>query len=134
MINPLILLSTRMILSISWIVAFQELVYSADLPGDGITAAIVLLVPLMLQYVVLGRRLGTARLPVIRFYYLLIAGTALLLIVLCGPLLAGGNLLQSYRLSFSGYTLKSSFLFETGVFMMIIGAVVTALVGYREPD
>lgn len=134
MTNTLIVLSARMILSVSWVLAFEQLLYSAHLPGDGITAAIVFLIPLMLQFVVLGRRLGSTRLPVARFYYLLIGGIVLLSIVLCGPVLLGGDLLQSFRLSLAGHTLKTSFFFEAGVFMMIVGSAVAGLVGSGEPD
>ncbi len=72
--------------------------------------------------------------PVARFYYLLIGGIALLSIVLCGPVLLGGDPLQSFRLSLGGHALKASFLFEAGVFMMIVGSAVAGLVGSGEPD
>jgi hypothetical protein len=131
--NVLVRLSAVMIFGTSWVVAWEEVLFSETWPGDSITAAMVLLVPLMLQFVVLGREHGQLYLPVKVFGLCFVSGLVLFIVLMSAPLLSGDPMLTSFRGRFGNYHLSSTLLFEIAIFLIMTGVVVNVLAGYREP-
>ncbi|RJR51288.1 MAG: hypothetical protein C4576_03765 [Desulfobacteraceae bacterium] len=132
--NPFIRISAAIILGVSWVVSCQQVLYAAHLPGDSFTAAVFLLIPLMLQFVVLGREEGSRRLPPQYFFRTMMGGLSLLAVVGFSPMLSGKKFLESIKLTIFGHKLSSTAFFEIGVFLIIVGVVTYGLVTFKEPD
>ncbi len=132
--NVLVRLSAVMIFGISWVVAWEEVLFSETWPGDSITAAMVLLVPVMLQFVIPGREHGQFYLQVRVFKLCFVSGLVLFIVLMLVPLLSGDAMLTSFRVRFGSYHLSSTLLFEIAIFLIMTGVVVNVLAGYKEPD
>lgn len=132
--NSFVRISAVMIFGIAWVIACEEVFFAGTWPGDSVTAAIVLLIPLMLQFVVLGRKRGLIHLPLAIFQVSLFFGFVLFIALLATPLLFGRPMLATLHVQVAGYRLSSSILFELAIFLIMTGSVVTALAGYKEPE
>lgn len=130
--NALTRFSTALILMVSWIVAWHQLLYSEHLPGDGFTAAVLLLIALMLEFVVLGYDEAARRLPVRVFYRLAVAGLVLLLLLMVLPLVFGRPLLFGAHVALFGYEASSGLVFDLAVFLIVTGVVVVSLTSFQE--
>lgn len=132
--NVFIRYTAVLILGISWVIAWQHVLYAATLPGDAFTGAIFLLIPLMLQYVVLDRRQGMEKIPVHIFFRCLLVGLSLVFLLFCLPLMWGKALFASFKISVWGHKVSSTVLLETGFFLIVVGVVAFALITFKEPD
>jgi hypothetical protein len=132
--NPFIRLNSVLIFWVTWIIAWQQVIYSGYLPGDSFTASILVLITIMLQFVVLDRRQASERLPIRFFFRSLLAGLFLLVLTAAGPLLIGKNMLAAVKIPVAGHQLSSTLLFELAVFLIVVGVVTTALLTFKEPD
>jgi multisubunit Na+/H+ antiporter MnhB subunit len=132
--NPFVRLNAALILWLAWVIAWQQVIYAAHLPGDSFTAAILILITIMLQFVVHGRREASAKLPMAFFFRSLLAGLLLLLITAGAPLAIGKNMLTPITIEVGGHQFSSTLLFELAVFLIVVGVVTTALVTFKEPD
>ncbi len=134
--NILARFSANLILGVSWIVACQQVFYANELPGDGFTAGILILVALMLEYSILGHGKASVKLPDRIFHYLLAGGAALLWLLMFIPLLLlpEGKLLQSFKIPFFGTEFSSTLFFDLAIFMMVGGGALTYLVSSKETE
>lgn len=132
--NPLIRYSAAVIFLLGWIVAWQQVFYAAHLPGDSFTAAIILLTIVLLQYVVLGRRSASQKLPLPIFFRSIWVGISILILAMWVPLLGGKKMLEVLKVHLAGHELSSTLLFELAVLLIVVGVGTTALITFKEPD
>ncbi len=134
--NILARFSANVILGVSWIIAWQHILYANEIPGDGFTAGILMLVTLMLWYSVLGYRMASKKIPDKIFHICLGAGAFFLWVLMLLPifLLPDGRLLQSFTVPFFGRGFSSTLFFDLAIFMMVGGGTLTFLVSSQEVE
>ncbi len=126
--------SAAIVFGIGWILGWQQMLFASHLPGDSFTAAVILIIVILLQFVILGRQQASREIPLHIFFVSLWVGWLLLLSLLVAPLCSGKKMLQAMHLSIAGYQLSSSVLFELAVVLIVVGVSITALVTFKEPD
>ncbi len=131
--NLLVRFVASAVLAVTWIIAWQEIFYAGTLPGEGFTAAILILLAVILQFVVLGYAEACRRIPPRIFRVALIVGIGLLLALLGLPVLAGKAMLTAFKIPLAFDTLSSTTLFDTAIFLVIGGGLLTAFTNLREP-
>jgi multisubunit Na+/H+ antiporter MnhB subunit len=130
--NLLVRFVAAAVLAVTWIIIWVQLIYAADLPGEGFSASVLLLLVVMLQYVVLGRARAAVLLPPWVFRAALMAGVGLLVLLVAGPLVAGAPLLRVFKVPVGPLALSSTFLFDLALFLVVGGSMLTAMAGLRE--
>lgn len=131
--NLLVRFVAAVVLAITWIIAWQEVLYASTLPGEGFTASILILLAVILQFVVLGYEAASRRIPPRIFRLALLAGVGLLLALMGLPLLAGRSMLTTFKLPLGFDTLSSTTLFDVAILLVISGGMLTAFTNLREP-
>lgn len=131
--NLLVRFVACLVLAITWIIAWQEILYAGTLPGEGFTASVLMLLGVILQYVVLGYEEASRRIPPRVFRLGLSAGIALLLALLSLPMLFGKPLLTAFKLPLGFDTLSSTTLFDMAIFLVVCGGMLAAFTNLREP-
>lgn len=132
----------RLILGPSFLVAFGLLVRSYSAPGDGFSAGVIAGLAIMLQYIAFGYDEVERRLPVRYAPQVTYAGLLLSLLVVFFPLVQGRPIVshlpppgQDVEVIYvGGLELHTALLFDIGVFMLVLGFIVTAtrLLGQAE--
>jgi multicomponent K+:H+ antiporter subunit A len=132
--HPLVLLTvTRILLPLTLLVAVYILLRGHNMPGGGFIAGLVVSVALIMHYLASGIRWTSARLHL--DYHLTIAvGLLLATLTGVGSWLFGTPFLTSafghFHLPVLGeFELASAMLFDIGVFLTVIGAVMLILAG-----
>lgn len=133
MSNALVRIVAAAVLALTWVIIWIQITYAAELPGEGFTASVLLLLVVLLQFVVLGRREALRRLRPGLFFGAFVGGVALLLAVMAGPLLVGAHLLTPFAIPIGESVLSSTTLFDVAVFLVVSGSMLTALVRMPEP-
>jgi multicomponent K+:H+ antiporter subunit A len=122
-----------LILGVTWVIAWQQILYADDLPGDGFTAGVLLLVAILLQYVVLGRHKAATLLPPRTFFAAALVGVTLLAALFLLPLTWGRPPLEHFYVPLGPLVLSSTVLFDLGIFLAIAGSLVAGLTSVQEP-
>lgn len=130
--NLLVRLVADAVMAATWIIAWQEILYAGKLPGEGFSASILILLAVILQYVVLGQKEASRRLPPPLFHRCLIGGVGLLLALLGLPLLWGAPMLQAFEIPLGFTHLSSTTLFDLAIFLVVAGGMLTAFTYLRE--
>lgn len=125
-------LTADLILGVTWVIAWQQILYAEELPGDGFTAGVFMLVAVLLKFVVLGHPAAAALLPPRAFYWSAFGGLTLLAVLFLAPPIWGGAPLEHFYVPLGFGRLSSGTLFEVGVFLAIAGALVDALTNLPE--
>lgn len=111
------------------LVAWEDLAFAGEAPGEGFTASVLAILVVALQFVVLGRaEVGRRFSPGLPFGALA-SGTALLLGVAVGPLVRGLPLLALFKVGLGPFSLSSSTLFDLAVFLIVGGGMLAAFAG-----
>ena len=131
--NLLVRFVSCVVLAVTWIIAWQEILYAGTLPGEGFTASVLMLLAVILQYVVLGYATASRRIPPRIFRGSLIAGVALLLALLSLPMFVGKPMLTAFKIPLGFDTLSSTTLFDVAIFLVISGGMLAAFTNLREP-
>lgn len=131
--NLLVRFVAALVMAVTWIIAWQQVLYASKLPGEGFTASILLLLAAILQFVVLGYETASRRLPPQSFRLVLLAGIGLLLALMGLPLLAGKPLFTAFALSLGPAALSSTTLFDVAILLVISGGMLAAFTNLREP-
>lgn len=132
MTNVLTRFTADLILGVTWVIAWEQILYADDLPGDGFTAGVFLLVAILLQHVVLGHARASTLLPTRIFLVAAVTGLCLLGLLLVLPVAWGAPPLQHFYVPFGTLELSSTTLFDLGIFLAIGGALVAGLTGLHE--
>lgn len=131
--NVLVRFVADAVLAVTWIIACQEVLFASHLPGEGFTASILMLLSVLLQYVLLGHREASRRLPPKLFWRGFIAGVSLLLFLLAFPILTAKSMLTAFKVPLGFDTLSSTTLFDVAIFLVVCGGMLTAFTYLREP-
>jgi multisubunit Na+/H+ antiporter MnhB subunit len=131
--NALVRFVSAAVLGLTWVIIWQQILYAAYLPGEGFTASVLLTLVVMLQVAVLGRQEAMRRLPPRLYFAAMVIGLVLLLTVMAGPLLAGRGLLTVFKVPIGSYSLSSTTVFDTALFFVVSGSLLTALMRLPEP-
>jgi multisubunit Na+/H+ antiporter MnhB subunit len=121
-----------LILGVTWVIAWQQIMYADELPGDGFTAGVFVLVAILLQHVVLGRHEATEKLPPQAFFAAALVGVAMLCLLFVVPMTWGGHPLQHFYVPLGPVALSSTTLFDLGIFLAIAGALVAGITSVQE--
>ncbi|MBM3267942.1 MAG: hypothetical protein FJZ01_09865 [Candidatus Sericytochromatia bacterium] len=118
-----------LVTALGMLVAWEDLAFAGEAPGEGFTASVLAILVVALQFVVLGRaEVGQRFFPGLPFGALA-AGSALLLAVAAGPLAWGLPLLAPFKFGLGPLSLSSSTLFDLAVFLIVGGGMLAAFAG-----
>ena len=130
--HPMMLVAaSRIILPLTLTVAIYLFLRGHNQPGGGFVAALVVGIAFLVQYLAAGFAWSDARLPVGE-HRLIAWGVLLAMATGIGAMLLGANFLTSWFDYFSlpligKFELASAMLFDAGVFLTVLGAVMLAL-------
>jgi multicomponent K+:H+ antiporter subunit A len=130
--HPMMLVAaSRIILPLTLTVAIYLFLRGHNQPGGGFVAALVVGIAFLVQYLAAGFEWSDARLPVGE-HRLIAWGVLLSMATGIGAMLLGANFLTSWFDYFSlpligKFELASAMLFDAGVFLTVLGAVMLAL-------
>ena len=131
--NVLVRFVSACVLAVTWILVWQQILYASELPGEGFTASILMLLAMLLQFVVLGYQEASERFPAAWFFRAFVAGVAVLAGLMVGPMLMGKPLLTVFKLQLGAYTLSSTTIFDVAMFLAVSGAMLAAFTQMKEP-
>lgn len=131
--NLLVRFVACVVFAVTWIIAWQEILYASTLPGEGFTASVLMLLAVILQYVVLGYDAASQRIPPRIFRIGLASGVALLWALLCLPMLVGNPMLTAFKIPLGFDAMSSTTLFDLAIFLVVSGGMLTAFTNLREP-
>lgn len=118
-----------LVTALGLLIAWEDIVFAGEAPGEGFTASILAILVVALQFVVLGRDEVGRRIPHRLYFGALVAGAALLLALVAGPLAAGSPLLAPFKVGGGPISLSSSTLFDIAVFLIVSGGMLAAWAG-----
>ena len=123
----------RALMPVLMLIAVYMFMRGHNVPGGGFVAGLVMAVAIILQYMVAGTLWVEAHLPV-RPHYWIAAGLWLALLAGIGSFAFGYPFLTSHSphpiLPLLGEVpLPSAFVFDLGVFLLVVGATVLILIG-----
>lgn len=130
--TPLARLVAVTALPVVLVISMTHLVGAEERPGDGFTAGIIAALGLTLAYELLGYEEARRRIRGVQFEAVLGAGLLLALLAAAAPVLAGAPVLATGAVGLTlplvgTLTLGRAFVFDVGVFLVVVGGVVTAL-------
>jgi multisubunit Na+/H+ antiporter MnhB subunit len=136
-VTPLIRLVSRTVLPIAFLISLTHLLRAEHGPGDGFTAGIIASLALTLEYLTFGYREARRRVEWIRFDAVLFLGLLLALVAALVPLLAGRPVLADVGLELpipliGEVRLGRSLLFDIGIYLAVIGGVMSAIDALEE--
>lgn len=121
------------LLPASLVIALAILVKGYAQVGDGFAAGVVAALGIVVQYVGHGREDARAKLSAWLGMRGLVAGLALMLLVVLGPTLVGHSLVTHFPgpgatlTSLGSLDLHTAVLFDVGVFLVVLNALVLVL-------
>lgn len=121
------------VLAVAWVIAWQQILYAGELPGEGFSASILTLLAVLLQFVVLGHDEAARRLPVDWFFTGLVGGIALLLALMVAPMVWGQAIFTAFKVPLGPYTASSTTLFDVALFLVVSGGMLTAFIHLQDP-
>jgi len=136
--TPMTRVISTWVLPFSFLVALAQLLYGGDGPGDGFTAGVISGLGVALWYVVFGYHDARTRLGWLHERRLIGVGLMLVILNAAYPLLVGEPF--AAHLSYldqiplpAGLHLTSTFVYETGIFLTILGSVTTVMEAIAYP-
>lgn len=132
--NPLVRLVAALVFAVTWVIAWQEILYAGEFPGEGFTASILILLVVLLQYAIMGHAEAAQRLPPRVFAHAMTLGCLLLLLLVAVPPAWGGTVLQVFKIPLGPYSLSSTTLFDVALFLVVSGSMLAAFCGVKERE
>jgi NADH:ubiquinone oxidoreductase subunit 5 (subunit L)/multisubunit Na+/H+ antiporter MnhA subunit len=135
--TPLTRTIAQLVLPFAIIVALSQLFYGGEAPGDGFTAGVISGLGVTLWYVVFGYRESQRRLGWLKPRYLIGAGLILVIVNAASPMLSG--LAFAAHVNFdqihlpADLHLSTTFLYETGIFLTVLGCTSTVMEAITYP-
>lgn len=134
--TPLTRVMTRIVLPLAFLVALAHLFYGGDGPGDGFTAGVVSGLGVALWYIVFGYDQAHEQMKRLHPRQLIGVGVALVVVNAVFPMFLGQPFLA--HLSFdiplpANLHLSSTFVYETGIFLTVLGSVTTVMEAIAYP-
>lgn len=130
--NPLMQVTTALVLAITWVIAAQQIVFAKSLPGEGFTAGALMLLAVLLIFLVQGYTQAHEQLPPRLFYRCLLMGGLTLVALLFAPVLWGEPLLSAFTIDLIVVDIESTLLFDLTLFLVTVSSLVIAVNALRE--
>jgi len=134
--TPLTRTVAQMVLPFAFLVALSQLLYGGDAPGDGFTAGVISGLGVALWYIVFGYDESRERLKWLNARVLIGAGLLLVLANAVSPMLIGREFLahiSSDILLPANLHISSTLVYETGIFLTILGCVSMVMEAIAYP-
>jgi multicomponent K+:H+ antiporter subunit A len=135
--TPLTRIIAQLVLPFAFVVALTQLMYGGDAPGDGFTAGVISGLGVALWFIVFGYDEAKARLKWLNARVLIGGGLALILGNAIFPLFIGREFLAHLSFDFiplpANLHLSSTFLYETGIFLTILGCLSMVMEAIAYP-
>lgn len=131
--NLVVRFVASMVFALTWIISWQEILYAAELPGEGFTASVLMALVVLLQFVVLGYDRASRVLPGRAFFYALVTGIAMLGGLMVLPLAWGAPMLKVFKVPIGTYMLSSTTIFDVALFFVVCGGMLYAFTHLKEP-
>lgn len=131
--NLVIRFVATVVLAVTWVIVWHQILYAGERPGEGFTASILALLVVSLQFIVIGQDEASRRLPTSLFRRASVAGTALLFLLAAGPVIAGQAIFAPFKVPLPGYALSSTTIFDVALFLVVTGTMLEALTTIKEP-
>ncbi len=134
--TPLTRVISRIALPIAFLIALSQLFYGGDGPGDGFTAGVITGLGVALWYIVFGYHEAQESLGWLRGRVLIGCGLLLVLANAAAPMLFGYPFLTHTNFDFvlpANIHLSSTFFYETGIFLTVLGSVTTVMESIAYP-
>lgn len=134
--TPLTRIVTRMILPLAFLVALAHLLYGGEGPGDGFTAGVISGLGVALWYIVFGYHAAHEQLARLHARRLIGIGVTLVIANAAFPLLLGQPFLAHLNIDIplpANLHLSSTFVYETGIFLTVLGSITTIMEAIAYP-
>jgi NADH:ubiquinone oxidoreductase subunit 5 (subunit L)/multisubunit Na+/H+ antiporter MnhA subunit len=134
--TPLTRVVSSMVLPFAFLVALTQLLYGGEAPGDGFTAGVISGLGVTLWYVVFGYHEARKRLHWLPERALIGAGLTLVILNGLYPLLTGNAFMAHIGFDIplpAGLHLSTTMIYETGIFLTVLGSVSTILEAIAYP-
>ncbi|MCS6773356.1 MAG: DUF4040 domain-containing protein [Thermoflexales bacterium] len=141
--SPFVRALAYVLLPLAFVLAFVQMVYGHDQPGDGFTAGVTLSLAVGFWYVVFGYEHARGRLTLLKPGLLIGAGILTVMLGSAAPMLFGKAFFSPYNFGHAlglplpeGFDLTTSLLFELAICLAVLGASVFILdtLGHPERD
>lgn len=134
--TPLTRIVSQMVLPFAFLVALAQLLYGGDGPGDGFTAGVISGLGVALWFIVFGYHEAREKLRWIPARQLIGGGLLLVIGNAVFPLLIGQPFLAHLNIDLAlpaNLHLSSTFVYETGIFLTILGSVTMVMESIAYP-
>ncbi len=134
--TPLTRIITRIVLPLAFLIALAHLLYGGDGPGDGFTAGVVSGLGVALWYIVFGYHEAHAQFKRLGARRLIGIGVALVVANAAFPMLLGLPFLAHLNFDLplpANIHLSSTFVYETGIFLTVLGSITTVMEAIAYP-
>jgi multicomponent K+:H+ antiporter subunit A len=141
--SPFVHAMAYVALPVALVLAFVQMVYGHDQPGDGFTAGVTLALAVAFWYVVFGYEWTKQRLGVLRPSLLIGAGIMTVMLGSIAPALLGGAFFAPFDFGAAlglplpkGFYFSTSFLFEVAICLAVLGSGIFIIdtLGHPERD
>ncbi len=134
--TPFTRIITRIVLPLSLLIALAHLLYGGDGPGDGFTAGVVSGLGVALAYIVFGYHDAREQLGWLPARHLIGIGVALVIANAVFPMFLGQPFLAHVNFDLplpANIHLSSTFIYETGIFLTVLGSITTVMEAIAYP-
>lgn len=134
--TPMTRIIARIVLPFAFLIALSQLLYGGDGPGDGFTAGVISGLGVALWYIVFGYHDARDLLRWLPSHRLIGAGLALVIANAAFPLLLGQPFLAHIAFEIplpANLHLSSTLIYETGIFLTVLGGVTTIMEAITYP-
>jgi multicomponent K+:H+ antiporter subunit A len=139
-LSPFIRTTAFVALPISIMLAFTQIMYGHDQPGDGFTAGVIISLAIALWYVVYGYEEARRRLPWLHSTFFIAAGILLAIITGLTAMAISGNFLGNIDFTAGwtflpkGFHISTSFLLELAICLAVLGGATHMLSTLGHPE
>jgi len=135
--TPLTRIFAQLVLPFALLVALSQLFYGGDAPGDGFTAGVISGLGVALWYIVFGYQEAQHRLGWLKPRYLIGFGLLLVIANAALPMLAQMPFLAHINFDQihlpANLHLSTTFIYETGIFLTVLGCTSTVMEAITYP-
>jgi multicomponent K+:H+ antiporter subunit A len=141
--SPFVHAMAYVALPVALVLAFVQMIYGHDQPGDGFTAGVTLALAVAFWYVVFGYEWTKQRLAILRPSLLIGAGIMTVMIGSIAPAFLGGAFFGPFDFGLAlglplpkGFYFSTSFLFEVAICLAVLGSSIFIIdtLGHPERD
>jgi NADH:ubiquinone oxidoreductase subunit 5 (subunit L)/multisubunit Na+/H+ antiporter MnhA subunit len=139
-LSPFIRTTAFVALPLSIMLAFTQIMYGHDQPGDGFTAGVIISLAIALWYIVYGYEEARRRLPWLHSTFFIAAGILLGIFTGTAAMFITGNFLGNFDFTAGwtflpkGFHISTSFLIELAICLAVVGGATHMLSTLGHPE